>query len=160
MLAVLTSPALAFAYCCGQETVPIQPPHIPVPTAQAPVASHSGCHGHAAEDGSQPQDAVANRAPASDSSHAALVAMSASWQGPCFKSQCECPHAPQSVLAFVETQNASSFAPLVLGDAVHFSSLPVVLPSSIRFAFASNAARPRDPDTPTPVPERAVRHPL
>ena len=134
MLAVLTSPALAFACCCGQETTAVQPPHTPAPTAQTPVASHPDCHGHAEPKNPQPQAAI----------HAKLVATS---QGPCLESVCECPHAPESVLTFVETQNTSSFAPLVLGDAVQFSSPPVGLPSSIRFAFASNAARPRGPDS-------------
>ncbi len=137
MLAVLVSPSLAFACCCGQETA--------APAPQVAPASHPGCHGHAEADTPKTQSVGESSVSASNSLNAAPVVTSAS-QGPCFKSLCECEHARGSVLAFVEAQNTSSFSPLVLGVAVQAFSPAVTLPSSVRFAFASSVARPRGPD--------------
>lgn len=135
MMAVLASPALAFACCCGQETAP-------VPT---PVASHPGCHGHAEADDAQ--DASKSRASVSSALDAAPVAASAPLQGPHFHSLCRCEHAGQSVAAFIQAQNTSPFSPLVLSVAVRTFSPAVNSPSSFRFAFASNTSKPRGPDT-------------
>lgn len=135
MLAVLASPALAFACCCNQPVAEV--PAIPTLSVQAPQ-SHPDCHGHDAA-----PSVGANRV---SSSASAGLTMSAPASTPCFKSSCECAHATNSALAFVETQNGSSFVPLVMGAASPAFSLVSVLPSPVRFAFASNAARPRGPD--------------
>lgn len=138
MLAVLASPALAFACCCNQPVAEV--PAIPTLSVQAPQ-SHPDCHGHDAA-----PSVGASRVSSSASPSAGLT-MSAPASTPCFKSSCECVHAANSALAFVETQNGSSFAPLVMGTASPAFSLVSVLPSPVRFAFASNAARPRGPDS-------------
>ncbi len=143
MLAVLTSPALAFACCCGQETAPVrvsQTPvsQTPVSSTQTAKASHPGCHGH-----DEPADSEAKRISVA---HAA-VAVAAASKAPCFKSLCECPHAADANLTFVAEQNASSFALQVLGATVEAFSPALDLPASRRFAFASNAAKPRSPAT-------------
>lgn len=149
MLAVLSSPALAFACCCGAENASVPAPPTPVASVPAPVASHPGCHGHAEADGAKTPVASADRVSASvspsPSSPAALSAMLASSQ-PGFKNLCECGHAQESALSFVETPGASSFSPLVLGGAIRRYSPTLTSPSSLRFAFASNASRPRGPD--------------
>ena len=143
MLAVLSSPAFAFACCCASDA-PLSAPQTPVASRVAPVATHPGCHGHAgaAESRGSGKPSVSRAA----SSHRVAHAVSSATPGPSFQSTCECSHAQSSVMSFVETQNVSSFSPLVLGvRASSFSHSPVAV-SSHRFAFASNAARPRGPD--------------
>lgn len=134
MLAVLASPALAFACCCGQEIATAQAPQNSPSIVQA-SESHPDCQGHA----------DASRMSSSASSRIARVATSAS-SGPCFQSLCECAHAAGTAVTFVEVQNSSSFSPLVLGVALPVFSLTATLSSSVRFAFASNATKPRGPD--------------
>lgn len=150
MLAVLTSPALAFACCCGQEMTPVQAsvqtPQIPVSPVQASGASHPGCQGHAEAHNAPARSEGASRVSASNLFHAAPVGVSAPSEGPCFQSLCECAHGGDPVLAFTPAQNTSSFSPLVLGVVVPAFSSATSLPSSVRFAFASDVARPRGPD--------------
>lgn len=145
MLAVLTSPALALACCCGQESTAIQalqPQALPVATA-----SHPGCHGHAEADKAGAPDVATSRVSASSRLQTSSIAASAPSEGPCFQSLCECGHASVNALRFVEAQNTSSFSPLVVGVAVGAFSPAAVVPSLTRCAFASNAAKPRSPDT-------------
>ena len=130
MLAVLTSPALAFACCC----------HVPnvaaVPIADAP--SHPGCQGH---EGVSLAPAVieATTNPGSYPVASAMVGRAH------LQNVCECAHSDGNVMALSEAPNTSAFSPLVVGTASKPSSLDRSLPSSVRFAFASNAARPRSP---------------
>lgn len=140
MLAILASPALAFACCCAQESAPM-PVHV-APASQKTNASHPGCHGH-----SGPQDGTTSSASTPRPSHSNAVAGVTSSQSSSFKGVCGCPHPADNALTFVETQNSSSFSPLVLGLAVQAFSPSLNLPSSVRFAFASNAAKPRSPGT-------------
>ncbi|WP_157947730.1 hypothetical protein [Abditibacterium utsteinense] len=135
MLAVLTSPALAFACCCSQEIASAQAPQNSRAIIQAPEL-HPDCHDHAS----------ASRVSSSASSPTAVGVTSAA-SGPCFKSLCECAPTTDNVVAFVESQNSSSFLPLVLGVTTPAFSPTVAPPSSVRFAFAFNAAKPRGPDT-------------
>ncbi len=141
MLAVLCSPALAFACCCAPQIVSV--PASPAPVASLP-ASHPGCHGHAETDEVKTPTASAVRASAPTSHATPRVAATSSQ--PCFKSLCECGHAQDSAVSFVETSSASSFTPLVLGVAARRFSPALISLSSVHFAFASNVARPRGPD--------------
>lgn len=140
MLAVLTSPALAFACCCSQETVALQAPRTVAPPVQK-TPSHPGCSGHA-ETGKA--EAQANRASASNSSQAVSLTPS---QLPHLQSLCECGHANDSAPAFASAPQNSSFSPLVMGIAVRPLSFAVESATSVRLACAPIAARPRGPDT-------------
>lgn len=144
MLAVLSSPALAFACCCAPEIALVPVPQTPVAATPAPVASHPGCHGHSGADVAKIQNASAGRVSASTSQAAPSVTAASSQ--PCFKSLCGCGHAQDSALSFVEKQSASSFSPLVLGVSAQRFSPTFTAPSSLCFAFGSNASRPRGPD--------------
>ena len=149
MLAVLSSPALAFACCCAPQTasLPASPTPVPIPVASSPAlpASHPGCQGHGETGGAKTQNVTDSRVSASTVSVATPIAPPASAQ-PCFKSLCECGHAQEGALSFVAEQNGTSFSPLVLGVAAQRFSPALTSPSSVRFAFASNVARPRGPD--------------
>lgn len=139
MLAILTSPALALACCCGEEVAPVQAPYTSVFSTQAPKSSHPDCHGHAAQEESEVSDVSA-----SGQDQAAPVAVSTSSQRPFFQSLCDCSHGAANSLTFVAEQH-SSFSPLILGVAVQAFSPSSHLPASVRLAFASNAAKPRSP---------------
>ncbi len=144
MLAVLSCPAFAFACCCASDAS-VSTSQTPVAVRVAPGATHPGCHGHAETTESRGSGKPSvNRA--SVSSHRVALAVSTVTVGPSFQSTCECSHAQSSVMSFVETQNTSSFSPLVLGVRASSFSHSVVAVCSLCFAFASNAARPRGPD--------------
>ena len=148
MLSVLSSPALAFACCCSQGITPspaLQTVQTPVAPSPAPV-SHPGCHGHAQADSAQAQGASASETSVFAPPSASFSEVVAPYSGPEIRSLCGCEHAGEITLAFVEAQNSSSFSPLVMGAAVRPVSFVLSLPSSVRFAFASGAARPRGPD--------------
>jgi hypothetical protein len=144
MLAVLASPALAFACCCAKEIAPVTVTQTLASPVQATGNSHPGCDGHAAVGDVRAQDRAASRVSTSTFPQTAPIA--APTQTPCFQSVCECAHTSNSTLAFVAEQNSSSFSPLVSGAAIQAFSLALNSAFPLRFAFASNAARPRGPD--------------
>lgn len=146
MLAVLTSPALALACCCGQKSAAIQAPQPQVLPVPGEAAEHPGCHGHAEANKADAPDTASGRVSSSSRLQTSSMEVSAPSEGPCFQTLCECGHASVNALRFVEAQNTSSFPPLVMGVAVGAFS-PAVVPSSTRFAFVSDTARPRSPDS-------------
>ena len=121
MLAVLTSPVLAFACCCQTQA------------AASDVLIHEGCEGH--------EGALAAHRPSSPSSHAQTTPQ----DGPCLQNVCSCVHSDISALVINEGTNASVFSPLVLGVPIQVAQIDFQIPSAVKFAFASNAARPRGP---------------
>ncbi len=146
MLAILTSPALAFACCCADEA----PATLLVATSAAhdhtSSAPQPSCHAPAATITHHSEAIGAHQASRAD---AVVSAISKSVVAPhhfSLKSLCECPQVADSTASFVETQNGSSFSPLIFSVAVSNFSPVFSAPSSHRFAFASHAARPRGPD--------------
>ncbi len=151
MIAVLASPALAFACCCGQENAPVPVTQTLAPPVPATSASHPSCHGHAEASVEASIEAGVVRAQNVDVSRvsAATSPPRAPGVAPshlCFKSLCECSHSSNNALTFVAEQNGSSFSPLVLGVASPLFFNSASLPSLVSFAFASEVARPRGPD--------------
>ena len=144
MLAVLSSPAFAFACCCASDASALAP-QTPVAARVAPVTTNPCCYdraGAAQPSGSGKPSVSRVSASSIRGAHAVSTVM----PGPSFQRLCECNHARNGVLSFVETQNGSSFPPLISGVRASSFSLAIVAEASTCFAFASNAARPRGPD--------------
>lgn len=135
MLAVFTSPALAYACCCQHEVAATT--STPTPA----IPSHPGCQGHHTGDTKHASPTTHN----ASNAHSVTVAASADSDVPCFKSVCQCDNQETTPPALVEKQGTSAFSPLVLALAVNAYSPTAPVSSALRFAFASRAARPRSP---------------
>ena len=141
ILAVFASPTLAFACCCAQEPAWFHS-FVEAPAPATALTSHAGCAGHPTSAAASAQTANASYT----SGERATAVAPARTSQPYFRGYCGCEHAKYSALAVVPPQHSQSFSALVLGMAVQPFADSLAARPSIRFAFATNAARPRSPD--------------
>lgn len=163
MIAVFSSPALAFACCCH-----------PVSATRSHATHATAAHEHGSPvtlldsdgccDGDDGATALTSALTTSSLTveptvHAAHTqvehaydehahtAPQASPRGiSCLSASCHCAHSTPTAMVVADTQNSSAFSPLVLGTVPAHFTPSVSSDERIALFFASRALRPRAPD--------------